>query len=249
MNAAPAVQQQLLELQGLDSVLDRLAQRRRTLPAIAEIESLDQRLTMLRDHVVMAQTQIGDIAREERRIETDVDVVRSRIAKDQQRLDTGAVNSPRELENLQHELLSLARRRGDLEDLELEQMEAREVAETTLRGLQAEVDELTSQRQDAEARRDAEFVTIDRDVAKANADRSLLAPQLPADLIALYEKIRAGSAGIGAALLRGTRCEGCRLSLSPMDVNRIRTAPEDEIVRCEECLRILIRAPATAAAE
>ena len=249
MNAAPAIQQQLLELQALDSVLDRLAQRRRTLGEIAEIASYDDRLSALRDQAVMVETQISDIAREERRIEADVDVVRTRISKDKQRLDTGAVNSPKELENLQHELVSLARRRGDLEDLELEQMEAREQAETSLRALQAEVDELATMRYAAAARRDAAFESIDRDAAKANADRSLLAPKLPADLSALYEKIRAGSDGVGAALLRGNRCEGCHLSLSPVDVNRIRSAPADEIVRCEECLRILIRTPAAAPVE
>jgi predicted nucleic acid-binding Zn-ribbon protein len=249
VNAAPAAQQQLLELQALDSVLDRLAQRRRTLPEIAELASLDARLGALRDQIVTVETQIGDIAREERRIDADVDVVRTRISKDQTRLDTGAVNSPRELENLQHELVSLARRRGDLEDLELEQMEAREQAESDLRTLQSEVAELTAHRYDASARRDAEFLTIDRDIAKATSDRGLLAPQLPTDLVALYEKIRAGSAGIGAALLSGSRCEGCRLSLAPLDVNRIRSAPADEIVRCEECLRILIRQPATAPVE
>ncbi|MDQ1709107.1 MAG: uncharacterized protein QOG49_492, partial [Frankiaceae bacterium] len=153
MNAAPAVQQQLLDLQALDSVLDRLAQRRRTLPEIAEIATIDDRLRVLGDQIVMAEAHIGDIAREERRIEADVDVVRTRIAKDQQRLDTGAVNSPRELENLQHELLSLARRRGDLEDLELEQMEAKEQSESALRILQDEVDELTTRRAAAAARR------------------------------------------------------------------------------------------------
>lgn len=249
MKAAPPVQQQLLELQVLDSMLDRLAQRRRTLPEITEIAALDDRLRVLRDQVVMAETQISDIAREERRIDADVDVVRMRISKDQSRLDTGAVNSPRELENLQHELVSLARRRGDLEDLELEQMEAREQAESALGLLQREVDELTAKRLDCEERREAAFVVIDRDAAKATADRSLLAPQLPADLMALYEKIRASSAGVGAALLRGNRCEGCHLSLSPVDVNRIKSAPIDEIVRCEECLVILIRQPATAPVE
>lgn len=249
VNAAPAVQQQLLELQGLDAVLDRLAQRRRTLPDIAEIATIDARLATLRDETVTLQTQISDIAREERRIEADVDVVRNRMSKDQQRLDTGAVSSPKELENLQHELVSLARRRGDLEDLELEQMEAREETEGVLAGVQGEVAVLTARRADAAARQDGEFATIDRDAAKATADRSLLAPQLPTDLVALYEKIRKSSTGVGAALLRGTRCEGCHLSLSPVDVSRIRNAPEDEIVRCEECLVILIRLPAASPVE
>jgi predicted nucleic acid-binding Zn-ribbon protein len=249
VNAAPDVQHRLLDLQALDSAIDRLAQRRRTLPELAEIARLEARLGQLRDEIVGIETRISDIAREERRIEADIDVVRTRIAKDRQRLDTGSVNSPRELENLQHELVSLDRRRSDLEDLELEQMEVREGAETTLKALQTETDELAAQLAAAQARRDAQFADIDRDVAKATADRSLVAPALPADLVALYEKIRAASDGVGAALLRGTRCEGCHLSLSPVDVSRITSAPGDEIVRCEECRRILVRKPPTAEGE
>jgi predicted nucleic acid-binding Zn-ribbon protein len=249
VNAAPDVQQRLLALQSLDTTIDRLAHRRRTLPELAEIARIEERLGHLRDEIVGIETQISDIAREERRIEADVDVVRTRISKDRQRLDTGAVSSPRELENLQHELISLDRRRSDLEDLELEQMEARETAEAALKSLQAEVDELTGRLAAASLHVDAEFAVIDRDSAKATADRSLLAPELPADLVALYEKIRAGSDGVGAAPLRGTRCEGCHLSLSPVDVTRITSAPEDEIVRCEECRRILVRMPVTAGSE
>jgi predicted nucleic acid-binding Zn-ribbon protein len=234
----------LLDLQACDAALDRLANRRRSLPEIADIARLDARLTELRDQIVAVETEISDIAREERKIEADIDVVRTRMAKDQQRLDTGSVGSPRELENLQSEVASLTRRRGTLEDLELEQMELREEAEKRLGALQDEAAGLQAHRESAVERRDAVFAEIDRDAAKTTADRSLLAPQLPDDLVALYEKIRAASDGVGAAPLKGTRCEGCHLSLSPVDVTRIRSAPEDEVVRCEECRRILVRVPA-----
>ena len=244
MKAEPALQHRLLDLQACDAALDRLANRRRSLPEIADIARLDARLTELRDQIVAVETEISDIAREERKIEADIDVVRSRMAKDQQRLDTGSVGSPRELENLQSEVASLTRRRGTLEDLELEQMELREDAEKRLGGLQDEAAGLQAERAAAVGRRDGVFAEIDRDAAKTAADRSLLAPQLPDDLVALYEKIRAASDGVGAAALKGTRCEGCHLSLSPVDVSRIRSAPEDEVVRCEECRRILVRVAA-----
>jgi predicted nucleic acid-binding Zn-ribbon protein len=248
VNADPAAQHRLLDLQACDAALDRLAQRRRTLPELAEIARLQARLAELRDQVVSVETEISDLAREERKIEADIEVVRNRMAKDQQRLDTGSVSSPRELENLQHEIASLTRRRGDLEDLELEQMELHEDADKRLALLQQEAAGLAADLEAAEERRDAAFAEIDRDVAKTTADRSLVAPSLPAELLALYEKIRASSDGIGAAPLKGSRCEGCHLSLSPSDVSRIQSAPADEVVRCEECRRILVRPAAGSAA-
>ena len=122
MKADPFVQLRLLDLQALDTSLDQLAHRRRTLPELAEIARLDGLVAAMRDDVVRAETEVADLGRDERRIEADVDVVRSRMARDQQRLDSGQVGSPRELENLQHELGSLARRQGDREEQELEVM-------------------------------------------------------------------------------------------------------------------------------
>ena len=61
------------------------------------------------------------------------------------------------------------------------------------------------------------------------------------DLVALYEKVRKNSDGIGAAVLRRRRCEGCNLELNQGEINRFTAADEDEVLRCEECRRILIR--------
>ncbi len=71
--------------------------------------------------------------------------------------------------------------------------------------------------------------------------RQPLAADLPADLIALYDKLRETSGGLGAALLAGGRCGGCRLDLSGADLGRIRATSPEEVVRCEECRRIMVR--------
>ena len=64
-----------------------------------------------------------------------------------------------------------------------------------------------------------------------------------AELVALYEKIRARENGVGAAALHQRRCPGCRLELTASDVSRLRDAAPDEVLRCEQCQRILVRTP------
>ena len=243
MNAAPEVQLRLLDLQEVDSAVDRLAHRRRTLPELAEIEKLDARLSELRDEITGVETEISDIEREQRKVENDVDMVRTRIERDQQRLDTGSVGSAKELESIQHEVGSLAKRRNDLEDLVLEQMERREEADSRLRALVEERDTLLATRGEAESTRDAVFAEIDLDTADHALSRQQLAAELAGPLLDLYEKIRASSGGVGAAPLHRGRCEGCHLSLPPSDISRIKAAPPEEVLRCEECRRILVRRP------
>src|SRR6185369_4882464 len=120
MKADPAIQRRLLDLQALDSGIDRLAVRRRGLPELAVLTERGEALSALDDEIVGVQTELGDVTRVQRRLENEIDVVRTRSARDTQRLESGAVTNSRELENLQSELASLARRQGVLEDEALE---------------------------------------------------------------------------------------------------------------------------------
>jgi len=228
-------------LQALDTSLDRLDHRRRTLPELATIDQLTARLREVDDALIMAKTLDSDLAREQRKAEGDVDQVATRSARDQQRLDTGAVSSPRELENLQSEIASLAKRRSDLEDIVLEVMERREAAQSDVWSLAGEHDTLTADLAVATAKRDELFGAIDAESAATREARAAVAPDVGAELLALYEKIRATSDGVGAAALHRARCEGCHLTLNPSDLGQMRAAAPDAVLRCEECRRILVR--------
>jgi len=241
VNAAPDDQLRLLDLQGLDTALDRLAHRRRTLPEIEQIETMQGRLSRLGDDIVLLETEDSDLAREQSKVDADVDQVRTRMTRDQQRLDAGQVGSPRELENLQHEIESLKRRQSDLEDVELEVMEKREVVQRRTDELRTEKEQLVLSLAEAEQRRDTTWAEIDAESDKTRTQRDELAAALPAELITLYEKVRSSSASIGAAALHRGRCEGCHLQLNTTDLNRIREASPDDVLRCEECRRILVR--------
>nr|WP_055506012.1 C4-type zinc ribbon domain-containing protein [Nonomuraea pusilla] len=242
MKAAPESQKRLLDLAELDSVIDRLAHRRRTLPELAEIDELAKRLARLATQVIEAETEAGDLAREQTKAESDVDTVRARAERDQKRLDSGAVTSPRDLASLQSEIGSLQRRQGDLEEVVLEIMERREAADTKVRDLVAQRDEVAAARAAAEDRRDAAFTEIDKEAADAQGRRAAVAAEIPADLLALYTKLKDQYA-VGAAMLRHGRCQGCKVALSIAEMNAIKAAPHDEVLRCEECRRILVRTP------
>jgi len=243
VNAEPAVQLRLLDLQALDSRLDQIEHKRRTLPALATITELDGRLGALRDRIVAAETEVADLERVLAKAETDVEQVRARSAKDQELLDSGRITSAKELESLQGEIASLARRQGDLEDAELEVMEKLEDARSALATLTAERDGITTARDAAAAERDAAWSDADRDREWVGSERAKVAPDIPADLMTLYDKLRADHNGVGAAALHQRRCEGCRMELTPTDIGRIRDAAPDTVLRCEECRRILVRTP------
>ena len=215
--------------------------RRRTLPEIAELADLAQQQQKVHSSLVTAQTEVSDIAREQDKLEADIDQVRQRMGRDQQRLDAGSVSSAKELESLQHEIGSLSKRQRDLEDVELEVMERLEVAEGQASALAAEQERLTSAVEDAERRRSDALAAIDSDAEYAQQQRATVAPHVSDELLALYDKLRAQLGGVAVVAIKQRRCDGCRLDLSATVVGRVRAAEEDEILRCEECRRIQVR--------
>lgn len=241
MKADPFVQLRLLDLQTLDSALARLAHRRRTLPELAEAERLDGLVAALRDDVVRSETEVSDLARETARVERDVEAVRGRRDRDEERLSSGAITNPKQLQDLEHEVVSLRRRQAELEDGELEVMERAESAQAELDRLTGERSTHLAAREKAVRGRDAAWAEIDAEAARTTAEREELAPTFPADLLALYERIRAGGGGIGAAAIARGACGGCRLDLMGNEKADVRSAAPDDVLRHDECGRILVR--------
>jgi predicted nucleic acid-binding Zn-ribbon protein len=243
VKAAPESQLRLLDLQELDTALDRLTRRRRTLPELADIERVEGRLGELRDAIVAAETELSDLDREQKKAEQDVDQVRQRAERDQKRLDSGQVSSARDLSNLQSEIASLQRRQSDLEEVVLEIMERRETSEAGVGGLREEQTTAQSELAELADRRAGSEREIDEEAGATSAARTAVAKDIPGDLLALYEKLRDQFGGVGAAALHRGQCQGCHLALNTVDLNRIRAAAQDEVLRCEECRRVLVRTP------
>lgn len=218
-----------------------MTHRQQTLPDTARAAELGAARTGLASRLAVQRTEVDDLATEISKAESDVAQVRARRQRDQQRLDTGAVSSAKDLESLQREIVSLDRRIGDLEDAELGVMERLETTQAEQRRLEQELAGLDAELAATSERRDGELGLIATEVATITAERQRAAGTLPGELVALYEKVRSQHAGVGAAALRERRCEGCRLELNAADLRELAATDVDEVLRCPECNRLLVR--------
>ena len=240
LKADPSRQWRLLDLQAIDTRLDQIAHAKKNLPQNAQLKDLQTQTDLLDSELVRVRTELSDVQREVAKAEADVQLVRDRAARDQARLDSGT-GTAKDLQALQHEMQSLARRQAELEDVEIEIMERAEAVEAEVTRLEAKRAELTTRVEEATAARDAGVAELDAEAASVAAPRADILAGVGEDLVALYDKVRAHSGGLAAAALRQRRCGGCQLELNNVDMNRIKAAPADEVLRCEECRRILVR--------
>jgi uncharacterized protein len=237
--ADPFLQRRLLDVARIDQATSAAKHRRASLPELALIASGTTRVEELRNAVVLAQTEIGDLDRATRKLDNEIDSVRMRAKRDADRLAAG-VAPAKDLENIQHEIVSLARRQATLEDEALELMETREVAEAALAATDRDLTVARAELDGAQQRRDDAFADIDTEQERLAAERVTLFDGMPADLVALYEQIRSRGR-IAAAALNGSRCEACRMDLDRSALGAIWSAGVEEVVRCTECGAILIR--------
>lgn len=221
--------------------LAQLQRRRRNLPEIAKLAEYAERRTELDGRRVEAETAVSDLSIAQRKADGEVEQVKARRERDQKRLDSGAVTNPKDLENIQHEMAALERRISTLEDEELEVMEQLESAQHDLDAVSGELADLDRSIADTEAARDKAVAEIDARLQEVTAERELTAQHVPDELMALYAKVCAQHDGVGAAALRQRRCEGCRLELNAADLREIAAEPDDAVLRCPECSRILVR--------
>jgi predicted nucleic acid-binding Zn-ribbon protein len=239
MKADPAVQRRLLDLAEVDAELARVTHRRRTLPEIAEIAEAETQLRTKTDALTTIETTLGDLNRDVKRQETEIDQVRAREERDRKLMSGGSVGA-KQLTELEHELATLERRQAALEDDLLELMERREAVEADVQHGKIELEKAQEALSDAGRRRDVTFADLDSIEAKRTADRQLMVKPFPADLLGLYEKVRAHK-GIGAALLRSRRCGACRIEIDRSAMSKLKDAAPDLVVNCDECGAILVR--------
>ena len=240
MKATPQDQNLLIELQLIDSQIAQAKAKLASLPELEQIAAIHARLENTAVELTVVETELADVVIDLRRCEVDVEQIEDRIKKDENRLNSGA-GSPKELEQTQHELVTLAKRKAELEDVELEIMVKHD-------GIKARVDELKNDQVglkqlelELNIRLENAKTEITQNLESLAASRQVLTPKIDPALVALYDKIRQSADGVGAALLIGDKCDGCHLSINAIERERIKGLESDEVIRCEECRRILVR--------
>ena len=240
MKASASDQRSILDIQKFDLQSATLRNKAATLPELAELTSTTIKQNNARDLRIAAETELSDVKRELARAEGDVEQIVTRITRDETRLSSGT-GSAKELEQTQHELGTLAVRRSELEEIELEIMMRVDAIKERIADQTKEESELGAVIADLNIRKENAMAAINTELEGIEADRKATTASVSPEFLALYEKIREGINGIGAAVLAGNQCKGCNLTLNTIELQRIAALAEDEVVRCEECRCILVR--------
>ena len=240
VKATVAHQNLLIELQKIDTTILSCGVRLANLPEIEQIKAIHKRLEDAAIELKVVETELEDVSIDLRRSEVDVEAVVERMKKDEARLNSGAA-SPKELEQTQHELATLAKRKAELEDGELEIMMRFDSVKKRLDELANDEVGLRQLELELNVRLENSKSEINSELESAKAARAALIPQIETSLYDLYEKVRASANGVGAALLIGNKCDGCHLEINAIERERIKGLDAEEVLRCEECRRILVR--------
>jgi uncharacterized protein len=232
--------EELLTLQERDTTLDRLRHRHETLAERDAVARGDVRAAQLDAAVVEVRAQRDELSRQEQKLDDEARSLAAKATEVDQKMYSGEISSPRELQAMQADVEQLRRHQRQLENHELELMEQREPLEITLGEREAERAQL-GRELDAlrTALAEAEAVIVGEARREHDARGEIVARLDPA-LVAEYEKCRARAKGVGAARLVGTTCQGCHLSIPATEAEQIKKATAGRLEHCDNCGAILV---------
>lgn len=238
LKASPDDQALLLDLQAFDTKLSQLDHRAKSLPELATLAELAKEIESLRLALMEQTGAADDIKLELSRVESDVEVVEARIARDSERLQGSS--SVKDVAALEQELTALRKRLGDLEEIELTVMERLEEQQAVVDATTAQLADVRARTADVEAARDAALATLTGERSTAAAGRRTIEGKIPAELLALYEKQKSRY-GTGASLLRGGVSLASGVRLLEDELQGIRAAAPDDVLICPSSDAILVR--------
>jgi uncharacterized protein len=230
----------LLAVQDLDTSVTQLEHRQQGLAAALGLTEVEAQLASISAERARAEARRSELASALEALEEQIGTITTRRDSLETRMYAATGTSSRDLQAMSDEVRHLTERRVELEDQELSAMLDQDAVDAELRTLAEQARPIEAQADETRTQLAAQESEIDAALKEAFAARASEVAQLPTALIDRYETLRARLKGTGAARLIGTRCDGCHLELSSVEVEKIRALSPDQVATCEQCGRILV---------
>lgn len=237
MKASQQQQETLLELSQIDLQIRRNQIATEAILKGSESESARAQLMNLSEQLLTERNALDALEIELSRAAQDLELVEERIAKDQQRIDQAT--NPKDIQGIQHELASLAKRKDTLEDAELALIEKVEIQKATAQAISAQRESAQQELSRIEQEQSAELAKLKSGAMLLAEDRKRAMANLSEELSAHYEKLKARGAGVGR--FSGIQCGACGMTMTGANLDEVRATPMDELAHCAECNGILVR--------
>ena len=230
-------QKRLLELVELDLNLVKNASEKTKLLAATDIQMASEKALAFSDQLIDARNKVGDLELELKRSENDLELVENRINKDNQRLST--TSSSKDAQGIEHELITLAKRKSELEDTELGIMDELDKVRAELIAAEKAKSEAESELNSLRSALSSNASTLDSQRAELTAKRVALVGLIDPELAVAYQ--RKADRAVAVGKLTGRECGACRISITATNLEEIVALPADEISECPNCQAYLVR--------
>lgn len=237
MKVALAQLEALIELYARETELKKLKLEHTRLAAGEHLAQRHEDILELSQEVSNQRARVEEMERELARIAGDLELVERRISKDMERVNQSS--NSKDIQGIQHELDTLAKRKDELETAELELMESIDDERSTLEQLLERKRVLESELDSAKANTREEVSTLGAQILEGENQVGRIRAASPADVLAIYDQRSTRGVPIGK-LLKST-CGACNMSLTSTALNDLHKVPDDELARCPECTAILVR--------
>jgi predicted nucleic acid-binding Zn-ribbon protein len=228
----------LLDIQEIDTAVDRLTARMRALEAGEDVAAALAEANEAERLVGELRLRLDELSRDQMRFEHEIDSISQKAAAEERRMYDGSVANAKELDSIRHEVDNLKKRRGDREDELLGLMEVREELEARERAAAEGSDRLRAQVETVEGTATDELGRLTTELKERSEARAALAAAVDPELLELYEDLRPQKKGIAAVALVDGVCQGCHEQLSSVEIDRLKRTKDAK--RCEHCRRILV---------
>ncbi len=237
---APAYEQ-LLVVQDLDTAIDQRRHRIGHHPIKDEIIAIEDKVAAVAATVAEIESRRHDLQRDVKRLADEVALIDDKRSQVDAKLYDGSVTGTKDLLALQDEAKMLLDRKTTIEDDELEFMESLEAVEAELAPSVAEREQLAAQREERETALTVAVAELEVELADTEVKRADAAGAVPSELLTHYDRLRIDFGGVAVARLVGSTCDGCHMTLSAVAIDLIKKQPDDAVVTCDDCGRLLIR--------
>lgn len=224
----------LYRLQQVDSRIDQIRLR---LKSIDETLQNDFGLRTATEQFTEAEKKLVSAEHEMKKRDAEVESQRIKIQQAEASLYGGAVHNPKELQDLQKDVVSLKRHLETLESRELDSMAVVENAELELKSAAARLENEKSSRSSRNTDLTGEIEILQKDLERLESERKAVSENITPDFFTIYNQLRQQRRGIAVATINDSSCAACGTTLTPSQQQNARST--SQLFHCPTCGRIL----------
>lgn len=233
--------ERLFDLQGEDTLLGQLEYRIHSLPEREKLTSLKEMKNTTEEQVFIHQAESVEQRKIEKRLELELSSIETRLMEVDEKLYSGIITTEKEVKGLQDEIGHLKERQDALESDLLETLGLMEETTSNIDEFSSQLEVQNDDIQSVEIALNVAVNELSEKVLETKTRREETVKVLTEEILTCYEAHREHFPADAVVRFDGPTCNGCHLTMSAMETDRIKGLEVGALTECSECGRLVVR--------